>query len=199
MAETNNTNNQADTGQNGGNNAQNGGNSSEKTYTQQELDKIVDERTGRATKSALSSFFKQKGLSEDEVNSAIADYLDNRKKNTPDVSKLQSDLASALDGRTKAQINQAATLEAIKQGATVDTVEFVLRMADFSGVVENGEVNGEKLSTQIKNVLDKVPALKPEKQTEGDGGFSKIGGDGKNDDKTKAEDAALRKAFGLKN
>ena len=39
---------------NGGSNAdQNGGNDSEpKTYTQEDLDKIINERTGRATKSA---------------------------------------------------------------------------------------------------------------------------------------------------
>ena len=47
----------------------------DKTYTQEELDKIVNERTGRATKSALSSFFKQKGLSEQEATQAINTYL----------------------------------------------------------------------------------------------------------------------------
>ena len=66
----------ADPNQNGGNNAQEGGNTP-KTYTQEELDRIVSERTGRATKSALKSFFTQKGLSEEEANTAIGTYLEN--------------------------------------------------------------------------------------------------------------------------
>ena len=51
---------------NGGNPAQDGGNSP-KTFTQADVDKIVNERTERAAKAAMKSFFQQKGLSEDEA------------------------------------------------------------------------------------------------------------------------------------
>ena len=64
---------------NGGTNAQEGGNTP-KTYTQEELDNIVSERTGRATKSALKSFFSQKGLSEEEANQAMNEYLETKRK-----------------------------------------------------------------------------------------------------------------------
>ena len=197
MAEPN-TQNQTNAGDNGGNNAGNGGNGSAKTYTQEELDNIVSERTGRATKSALSSFFKQKGLSEDEANSAITEYLDNKKKNTPDVSQLQNDLAAANSARFSAVVDQRATLEAIKQGVSVSSVPYVLKMADFKGVAdENGEINEEKMTAAIKKVLEDVPALKGEGEKNGSGsGFSKIGGDGKNQNQT--DDDTLRSIFGLK-
>ena len=86
--------------QNGGNNAQEGGNTP-KTYTQEELDRIVSERTGRATKSALKSFFTQKGLSEEEANTAIGAYLENKKKNTPDLAALQQSLSDKLSEAIK--------------------------------------------------------------------------------------------------
>ena len=44
---------------------------SKQTYTQEDLDKIVIERTGRAEKSALKSFFQQQGLTEEEANAAM--------------------------------------------------------------------------------------------------------------------------------
>ena len=166
---------------NGGNNAdQNGGNDSEpKTYTQEDLDKIVNERTGRATKSALSSFFKQKGLTEEEANTAITAYLDNKAKNTPDVSALQNSLTAEKRERLQAEINSSATLEAIKQGVDVKSIPYVLKMSDFKDCAdEKGNINAEKLSNAIKTVLDAVPALKGASADGSASGVQVIGGDG---------------------
>lgn len=183
---------------NGGNNAnQNGGNGSEpKTYTQEELDRIVNERTGRATKSALTSFFKQKGLTEDEANNAMATYLENKKKNTPDVSALQNDLTAAKSARLQAEINQAATLEAIKQGVDTKSIPYLLKMADFKDCTdEKGSIKAENLTNAIKTVLDDIPALKVKQESTG--GVQKIGGDG--DGSNKATEDMLRGIFGIKN
>jgi hypothetical protein len=183
---------------NGGNNAnQDGGNGSEpKTYTQDELDKIVNERTGRATKSALTSFFKQKGLTEDEANSAMASYLENKAKNTPDISALQNNLTAEKSARLQAEINQSATLEAIKQGVDVKSIPYVLKMADFKDCTdEKGAINAEKLTNAIKTVLDDIPALKGAQQNS-NSGVLKIGGDGGN--QTETTEDALRGIFGIK-
>lgn len=200
MADTNNTNQQVNTepNQNGGNANQNGGNGSEKTYTQQELDNIVNERTGRATKSALSSFFKQRGLSEEEANAAMTEYLENKKKDAPDVAKLQNDFTAERSARLQAVINQNATLEAIKQGVDINSIQYLLKMADFKDVTdENGNVNAEKLTEAVKKVLDDVPALKGSNQNNnGNGGIQKIGGDGENNNS--ATEDMLRGIFGIK-
>lgn len=165
---------------NGGANAdQNGGNGSEpKTYTQEDLDKIVNDRTGRATKAALSSFFKQRGLTEEEANTAITAYLDNKAKNTPDVSALQNSLTAEKSARLQAEINNSATLEAIKQGVDVKSIPYVLKMADFKDCADEKGINAEKISTAIKAVLDAVPALKGVSADGSAGGVQVIGGDG---------------------
>ncbi|HBM99590.1 MAG TPA: hypothetical protein DD413_09215 [Ruminococcus sp.] len=189
-----------DPNNNGGDPAnQNGGNGTgTKTYTQEELDKIVNDRTGRATKSALTSFFKQKGLTEEEANNAMATYLENKKKSTPDVAELQNTINSERSARLSAEINQSATLEAIKQGIDVKSIPYVLKMADFKAVTDaDGKVNAEKLTEAIKTVLDDIPALKGASQSGGNnGGIQKIGGDGDGSDKV-TEDA-LRGIFGIK-
>ena len=165
---------------NGGSNAaQDGGNSSEqKTYTQEELDRIVNERTGRATKSALTSFFKQKGLTEDEASNAMTTYLENKKKNTPNVSALQNDLSAANSARLQAEINQAAILEAIKLGVDVKSIPYLLKIADFKDCIdEKGSIKVENITNSINAVLDDIPALKG-KPAENGTGVKKIGGDG---------------------
>lgn len=186
-----------DTTNGGSNAAQDGGNSSEqKTYTQEELDRIVNERTGRATKSALTSFFKQKGLTEDEASNAMTTYLENKKKNTPDVSALQNDLSAANSARLQAEINQVATLEAIKLGVDVKSIPYLLKMADFKDCTdEKGSIKVESITNSINAVLDDVPAFKV-KQNSSTEGIQKIGGDG-NSDKNLTEDA-LRGIFGIK-
>ena len=182
---------------NGGDNAnQDGGNGSEKTYTQEELDRIVNDRTGRATKSALASFIKQKGLSEDEANSAITAYLDNKAKNTPNITELQNTLKTERGARLQAEIEKSATLEAIKQGVDVKSIPYVLKMADFKDCTnENGEINAETLTNAIKTVLDDIPALKGTQQSS-NGSIDKIGGDG--GDQTATTEDTLRNIFGIK-
>ena len=197
MADNNNQ-NQANTEPDNGGTQQTGGNGSDKTYTQQELDRIVNERTGRATKSALSSFFQQKGLSEDEANSAIAKYLDDKKKNTPDPAQLQAELKAANAAKTAAVINQAATLEAIKQGVDTKSMPYLLKMADFSDVVgDDGNIDAEKLTGAIETVLKDIPALKGKTETDGKGGITRVGGDGEGNSSPDETDS-LRRAFGLK-
>lgn len=59
-----------------------------------------------------------------------------------------------------AEVNQSATLEAVKQGVDVASIPYVLKMADFSAVITDGKINTEKLTETVKKVLDDVPALK---------------------------------------
>lgn len=148
--------------------------------------------------TVLKSYFKQQGLSEDEMNQAINSFKETKAKNTPDVSALQNDLTAEKSARLQAEINQSATLEAIKQGVDVKSIPYVLKMADFKAVTDaDGKVNAEKLTEAIKTVLDDIPALKGASQSGGNnGGIRKIGGDGDSADKV-TEDT-LRGIFGIK-
>lgn len=148
--------------------------------------------------TVLKSYFKQQGLSEDEMKQAINSFKETKAKNTPDVSALQNDLTAEKSARLQAEINQSATLEAIKQGIDVKSIPYVLKMADFKAVTDaDGKVNAEKLTEAIKTVLDDIPALKGASQSGGNnGGIQKIGGDGDGSDKV-TEDT-LRGIFGIK-
>lgn len=184
---------------NGGNNGSGEpGKNTPATYTQEQLDDIVSKRTDRATKSALSSFFKQKGLSEEEANKAIDTYLDQKAKNTPNVTQIQSDLTAANSALLTARINQAAQLEAIKQGVDIKSIEYVLKLADFKNVAkDDGTLDSEKITESITKVLTDVPQLKGTAQSEGNIGITKIGGDGSGGSNNTGEDI-IRGIFGIK-
>lgn len=161
------------------------------------LASLINGKQSVTEDTVLKSYFKEQGLSADEMKQAIKAFKDQKAKNTPDFEKMQSAIDNANSAKTTAEINQSATLEAIKQGVDVVSIPYVLKMADFSAVITDGEVNAEKLTEAVKKVLDDIPALKG-KPAENGTGVKKIGGDGESDQNTVEQNDMLRKAFGLK-
>ena len=163
-----------------------------------DYDKLASLITGKQSvteDTVLKSYFKEQGLSADEMKQAIGAFKEQKAKNTPDIAKIQSEVESANNAKLTAEVNQSATLEAVKQGVDVTSVPYVLKMADFSAVITDGKINTEKLTEAVKKVLDDIPALKA-KASENADGVQKIGGDG-NGNKNLTEDA-LRGIFGIK-
>nr|DAX10508.1 MAG TPA: hypothetical protein [Bacteriophage sp.] len=163
-----------------------------------DYDKLASLITGKQSvteDTVLKSYFKEQGLSADEMKQAIGAFKEQKAKNTPDFAKMQSDVENSNKAKLIAEVNQSATLEAVKQGVDIASIPYVLKMADFSAVSTDGEINTEKLTEAVKKVLDDIPALKA-KANENAGGVQKIGGDG-NSDKNLTEDA-LRGIFGIK-
>lgn len=163
-----------------------------------DYDKLASLITGKQNvteDTVLKSYFKEQGLSADEMKQAIGAFKEQKAKNTPDIAKIQSEVESANNAKLTAEVNQSATLEAVKQGVDVASIPYVLKMADFSAVITDGKINTEKLTEAVKKVLDDIPALKA-KANENAGGVQKIGGDG-NGNENLTEDA-LRGIFGIK-
>jgi hypothetical protein len=145
-----------------------------------DYDKLASLITGKQSvteDTVLKSYFKEQGLSADEMKEAIGAFKKQKAKNTPDFAKMQSEVESANKAKLTAEVNQSATLEAVKQGVDIATVPYVLKIADFSKAVTDGKVNAEKLTEAVKKVLDDIPALKG-KPAENGTGVKKIGGDG---------------------
>jgi hypothetical protein len=145
-----------------------------------DYDKLASLITGKQSvteDTVLKSYFKEQGLSVDEMKEAIGAFKKQKAKNTPDFAKMQSEVKSANNAKLTAEVNQSATLEAVKQGVDIATVPYVLKIADFSKAVTDGKVNAEKLTEAVKKVLDDIPALKG-KPAENGTGVKKIGGDG---------------------
>lgn len=140
------------------------------------LASLINGKQSVAEDTVLKSYFKEQGLSADEMKQAIGAFKEQKAKNTPDIAKMQSEVESANNAKLTAEVNQSATLEAVKQGVDVASIPYVLKMADFSAVMADGKINTEKLTEAVKKVLDDVPALK--KTADNSAGVQKIGGDG---------------------
>lgn len=166
-----------------------------------DYDKLANLIAGKQTvteDTVLKSYFKQQGLSADEMTQAINAFKEMKAKNTPNVSELQNSLSAEKSARLQAEINSSATLEAIKQGVDVKSIPYVLKMADFKNCTdEKGNINAENLTNAIKAVLDDIPALKGTQQND-NGGVQKIGGDGDGTNIDADTNNSIRKALGLK-
>ena len=78
------------------------------TYTQEQLDSMVQAREQRASNAALKSYFAQQGMTEEEITQAINTYKTNREKNKPDVSAMQAQIEQYKQSELTARLNQQA-------------------------------------------------------------------------------------------
>ena len=193
----NNTQNQQNNEQNQQNQqTQQGGNQTAPAFDYDKLAGIINGKQRADEETILKNYFKNQGLSSDEMKQAIAAFKDQKAKNTPNVGKLQSDLSTAQSDLVKERLNTAAMKEALKQGVPMESVDYLLRMADLNNVTdENGKVKEDALAEAVKKVLEDVPALKGTRQSGGNG-FNRIGGDGTQSDGV--DDDMLRGIFGVR-
>ena len=144
--------------------------------------------------TALKAYFKQQGLSQEEMDQAIAAFKQQKAAQQPDVGAIQQQLTQAQAIAQQAQLQSAATMAAVSLGIDAKTIPYVLKMADLSQVSgQDGKINDESLKNAINKVLEDVPALKP--QAAGSTGFIQVGASGSG--QQTSNDDALKKAFGL--
>lgn len=161
----------------------------------EKLAQIVAGKQTATEESVLRGYFKQQGLSKEEVDQAIATFKQQKAASQPDVNALQTQAAQAQAMAQQAIIEKEATLTAISLGLDAKTIPYVLKMADLSQVTgQDGKVNAESMKNAINKVLEDVPALKP--QAAGTTGFIQVGASGGSSQQTN-NDEALKKAFGL--
>ena len=145
--------------------------------------------------TALKAYFKQQGLSQEEVEQAIAAFKQQKAASQPDVAALQQQATQAQALAQQAQMQAAATMAAVSLGIDAKTIPYVLKMADLSQVMgQGGKINDEALKAALNKVLEDVPALKP--QAAGSTGFIQVGA-ASGQQQTQTTDDALKKAFGL--
>lgn len=162
-----------------------------------DYEKLTQMVTGKQTAtedSVLKGYFKQQGLSQEEMNQAIAAFKQQKAALQPDVSAIQAQLTQAQEIAQKAIIENAATITALNLGIDAKTIPYVLKMADLSQAMgQDGKVNEETMKNALSKVLEDVPALKP--QTGQTTGFVQVGATGGPGQQT--TDDVLKKAFGL--
>lgn len=140
----------------------------------EKLASIIQGKQNVTEDTVLKSYFKQQGLSPEEMKQAIATFKDQKAKNQPDISAMQQQIADSTKQMQQAAVRQAATMEAVTLGLNAKTIEYVLKLADLDGCMsDKGEADQEKIKAAINKVLEDVPALKP---TENQGTGFRIGG-----------------------
>lgn len=154
---------------------------------------IVAGKQSATEDSVLKGYFKQQGLSQEEMAQAIQAFKDQKAANQPDVNALQAQAQEAQRAAQQALIEKEAVMEAVQLGIDVKTIPYILKIADLSGVVgQDGKLNNETLKNAINKVLEDVPQFKPTQEQ--NRGFQ-IGSSGEQAPGT--DNDALKKAFGL--
>lgn len=146
--------------------------------------------------TALKAYFKQQGLSQEEMEQAITTFKQQKAAQQPDVNAIQQQLTQAQAIAQQAQLQSAATMAAVALGIDAKTIPYVLKMADLNQAMgQDGKVNEEALKTALNKVLEDIPALKP--QAVGTTGFVQIGA-ASGDQTQQTVDTELDRIFGVK-
>lgn len=164
-------------------------------FDYQKLADIISGKQSVAEDTVLKNYFKQQGLSQDEMNQAIAAFKQQKAANQPDVGALQTQATQAQQQAQQAIIERDAYLLAAELGVDLKTMPYVLKMADLGTVVgEDGKVAQDKLKEALNKVLEALPQLK--QQANSSAGFQ-IGASGKTQTQTAVEEQ-LDNIFGVK-
>lgn len=169
-----------------------------------EAERIATEREERATRGALTSYFKQQGLSEEEVKQALEAYKAHQAESKAaarnDLTQLQAQY-DALEKEKQAVMAKAnqrvirseATMQALSMQIRPDRVEHVIRLADLTGVGmdEHGQPDKAAILAALEAVVSTTPEFKATVGEDGKPGF-KIGA---SDQQQSMKDAELAKIF----
>lgn len=165
------------------------------------LASILDGRQKANEESVIKGYFKEQGLTGDEMAQAIQSFKQAQAAKQPDVagmqasiSDLQRQIAEAQKAADVQRVENAVIVEATKMGIDPKAIPYLTRMADLTDVGGDNGVSAEKVAAALGKVLDDLPALKPNAQEQQ--GF-RVGGEGSNA-APPADDSKIRAIFGVK-
>ena len=165
-----------------------------------DYEKIASLITGKqqvTEDTVLKSYFKQQGLSQDEMSQAISLFKAEKAKNQPDVNAMQTELSQYKHNAQIANIEKQATLEAVSLGLDAKTIPYVLKMANLSNAVDaTGNLNVENIKSAINKVLEDVPALKPAVKEQN--GFQVGSAGASQQSNSQTQEDMLKGIFGIK-
>lgn len=140
----------------------------------EKLSSLITGKQSATEDSVLKGYFKQQGLSKEEMDQAISAFKAQKAANQPDVTKMQADIQTAQAAALKSQIENKALLMHSELGIDLKTIPYVMKLADLSAVAVNGTIDDTKLKDALNKVLEDVPQLKAQ-QEQSTQGFHQIG------------------------
>ena len=152
---------------------------------------IVEGKQKVAEDTVLKNYFKQQGLSGEEMAQAISSFKSQKASAQPDVNALQEELREAQTQALQTRIENNLQLAAIKQGVDSNVLPYVLKLADSTNLTLESKV--EDYEAVIAKVLEDVPAFKQEATAST--GFTQVGSTGAAKQSTTNDE--LLKVFGI--
>lgn len=77
------------------------GNAGGTTYTYEQAEEIASARAMRAEQAALKSYFKQQGMTEEEVKQAMTDYRQKKELQKPNITAIEKERDAAIEKAKK--------------------------------------------------------------------------------------------------
>ena len=151
-------------------------NNQQQTAPEFDYEKLASIITGKQSvteDTVLKNYFKQQGLSKEEIETAISSFKEQKKASQPNVDEIQSQLQSANKALLDAEISNKALLIASDLGVSINTIPYIVKLADTSTAVVDGKIDDEKLKEALGKVLTDLPQLKDKK--DGNVGGFKVG------------------------
>lgn len=179
----------ADSGANNAGDANGGQQPEKQTIDMEQAERIAQERAERATRSALTDYYKQQGLTAEEAKQAFEAYKAQREERKQaqlnDVTALQQEnaeltrqLQQSDERAQRALILARAESVAHSMGVKADRVPHAVRLATLKDVQldEQGNPDDVAIRTALDQVLKEIPELKHSSE-ENSSGF-KLGAQG---------------------
>ena len=152
---------------------------------------IVEGKQKVAEDTVLKNYFKNQGLTGEEMAQAISSFKSQKASAQPDVTSLQEELRVAQAQALQTKIESNLQLAAIKQGVSSNVLPYVIKLADSTNLTLDSK--DEDFEEVISKVLEDVPAFKPESVAST--GFTQVGSTG--DIKQTTTNDELKRAFGI--
>ena len=118
-------------GQNRNSGNGNGSQSGNVGYTFEQAEEIANNRAEKASRAALASFYRQQGLSEEQITTAIADFKAKQKAQQPDVDTITRERDAAQKELQELKNEKILTGKGVK----ADDLDYV--MFKVSKLVDN--------------------------------------------------------------
>ena len=161
---------------------------------------ILDGKIKATEESVLKGYFKQQGLTGEEMSQAIEMFKEDKASRQPDVGALNKQIADldeqVIEAQSRAlyaETQMEAMSMASELGVDSKVIPFLLNSADLTSVITDGQVDQEKLKGSLSEILEKIPQLKLDKE-EKPAGF-KIGAD--TSEQKPSTNEELAKIFGV--
>lgn len=180
-----------------------------------DIEGAIEKGKEQKENAILKSWFKQQGMSEDEVSEAVKAWKDAKAKKAEEEAEAKRQADAQKDEAVKAaeaerdralemlkteKINNAIANVAVALGADPKRLALITKIADLSGVTvdDKYEVDQETVKTAITKVLEEVPEFKLKTETQTNN-MIRFGSTPSNTEQSKpAKNLSLRESLALK-